>query len=230
MRRILMLILILMMAGCQQATVYDNDFEWVTYENPDFGISFEYPSYYGEPFEVVNKGTTGESFYLRFLFDYLPDDPYLVYINGTTLDYANPQPNVRVPYKGEYSLVDYCKEEMDFIPFIDEKGEKCETLFYNNDESTGMLQNVAILDIVTNSIERIFFANFPEGYNYNGLQVGFIVPFDYVEFEPFAKAELRGDIAVNDIIMRMDEWDLPRNLLTELSRFEELLMSIEYIN
>lgn len=227
-KKILLIASVFVLVGCSKAAVYE-DFTWVTYSNSDLGISFEYPDYYGDTFEVVNTSENGESFYIRFLFDYLPDDPYLVYVNGTTLEYDNSELDVRVPYNGMYTLADYCKQDHDFIPYIYDKGVVCTTLLYNEEQSTGMIQNVAMQDLVTNSIERMFFGNFPEGAKYNGLQVGFLVPFDFVKINNFASAQVRGNLAVDDILQRMDEGRLPKNLLDELSRFEQMVESIRYI-
>lgn len=227
-KKILLVVGILFITGCSRPVIYE-DFSWLTYTNSDLGISFEYPDYYGETFEVVNSTENGESFYIRFLFDYLPDDPYLVYINGTTLEYDNSQVGVRVPYKGQFTLADYCSKDLDFIPYIYDKGIVCTTLLYDEDRSTGMIQNFAIQDLVTNSIERIFFGSFPEEAKYDGLQVGFLVPFNYVKINNFASAQVRGNLAVDDILQRMDEGRLPKNLLDELDRFEETVESFRYI-
>jgi len=226
----LSLAVLLLFAGCAgSGSTYELS-EMRVYENSDLGIRFSYPAYYSEPELTYTTGETGEIYNLRFLYEYKEDDPYVVYFNGSTSNYVSNQLQVRVPYKGDYMSENFCAGEEALIPFVDEVGDSCELINFGDEgQYTGALENLAILDIVNSTIEKVFFANYSEGYPYAGLQVGFRIPQDYVKFRTFAKAELRGDTSVSDIINRMDSGHLPDNLVEELDRFKVMLESIEFI-
>ncbi len=187
--------------------------ETLLYRSEDLGLKFEYPDYYGEPMLSQDD----DLFYLRFLVEYEPDDPYLIYINGTKSTYASPNEFVRSPYKGDAK--DLCGE---VIGFINAQGEVCDEV------GVGFVQNLAILDI-SSSIEQVFFANFPDEAEYDGLQMGFRIPSAFMDYSLFARGDVRGDSAVESLISRMDRGRLPKNLIDELERFRVVLESLEFI-
>ena len=220
----LILVLILTLVGCSadHGMTYEVG-EWNTYTSDEIGISFEYPDYYGEPDLMFSKGESGEIFYLQFEVNYKPSDPYLIYVTGATSDFEADNDLVRSPYKGGYAVTEFCDNDENYIDFVDYRGDDCLVL-----DEKGMLQNYAIVDAVGSSVEQVYMTNFPKG-KYAGLQIGFRVPFDYVEYGLLVKGDVRGDNAVSDLVDRLDKEDVPKNLIDELGRFRVLLDSLEFI-
>lgn len=220
----LILISTLILVGC--SSDYGQSYEvgeWLNYSNEELGISFNYPDYYGDPNVILTEGKSGEAFYLQFEVNYKPSDPYLIYVSGTTSDFESENDLVRTPYLGGYAVTEFCDNEKDFINFVDYRGKDCLVL-----DEKGSLQNYAIVDAVGSSVEQVYLANFPTG-KYSGLQAGFRVPFDYVEYGLLVKGDVKGDNAVEDLVDRLDKEDVPKNLIDELGRFRVMLESLQFI-
>lgn len=222
--KVSLLVVLMALAGCSSSEgVTYEPLQWLEYSNDEIGISFEYPDYYGEPNLIMSEGAEGKVFYLQFEVPYKNADPYLIYVTGVTSDYEIGNDLVRSTYKGGYAVTQFCDDDIDFLNFVDYKGDDC--LLIND---RGSLQNYAIVDAVGSSVEQIYLSNFATG-DYSGLQVGFRVPFDYVEYGALTNSNVKGDNAVQNLVDRLDKEDVPKNLIDELGRFRVLLDSLEFI-
>ena len=224
----------LLFSGCT-ASLYDLDLnssnlelkDMVQYESADLGINFEYPDYYGEPAIARYEGKSGKVVVLSFVIDYLPEDPILVYVAGTSSDFEGINMFERVYYKGDLETEKLCENRVNLFSFVQYNGEKCGFVELKKNLMAANF-NMAFVDAISNSIESLFVLNNPNSESeFTGLQFGFRVPNSELEFSRFDSASSRGDKAVQRLLDNLDQLKLNRTLKNELLQFRVLVESVE---
>lgn len=235
---LLILISAFALSGCSASLFSIGNLEnkanekYLTYENPEFGVSFKYPDYYGEPQLSSYTGKDGSGFLLSFTFA-SPEDPYVVYVAGTSADFESFNQFERVNYNGGLQLADICRKKSEALNFVQQFGSKCQVLSLNAKDVRGVNLNAVFLDAVSNSIENVSLLNYPAGLSnveYNGLQFGFKVPLSYLEYGRFDSVEIRGEKAVLNLLKDLDRMKLDSNLSIELDRFKNVVESVEFFD
>jgi hypothetical protein len=226
---------VVFLTGCK-ASLYDLNVadssrlaaNFLVYENEDLGMSFKYPDYYGQPAIAKYEGKEGESVVLSFVIDYLPDDPILVYVAGTTADFVMNSQFERMFYKGSLEVSEFCKKRKDVFDFVQYSGDECRLYKFNQNTDQVANFSMAFVDAISNSVESVFIANNPnEDSKFTGLQFGFRLPTSLVQFSVFDSAEKRGDKAVQRLLANLDELQIESKVREELLRFKVLVESVE---
>lgn len=227
---VLAIVAMVLLSGCK-ASLYDIPSDvtktvtnWKVYENEDIALRFKYPEYYGEPELKFVEGLDGDAFYLRFVFENEPDDPYVIYMAGADKDFLPVNNFERGFYKGNYKQQELCDNKGQLVGFIQFVGDKCTQVSFDDGQSLGVMYDAAFLDATSNTVESVVVGNYPDGYPYNGLQIGFRVPFSYL-----FNSIKRDENGVERFIEKMDKMAVEQELVEELEVFRLVSDSIEFL-
>jgi len=226
-KKLLIVFVLIIMSGCQ-ACLYnlpDADSiptisEWSVYENTEIGITFRYPTYFGEPSTEFIEGKAGRMYKVRFLFGQNPDDPFVFYVAGASKDFEPKNKLERTFYNGVYATSGMCNSVKSLVMFVQYAGESCLDFSLNNSNTVGKTFNVAISDLTSNSVESLIVANIDGDAEFAGLQVGLKIPQMYIGF---------GEKSVLKILKNLDSGKLEQVLVDELQVFRLVSEGIQFL-